>query len=94
MMIDEMSLGLSPKLVKEMFAIVRRINQSGTTVLLVEQNARQALQQADLAIILESGQVAASGEAASFLSGDTLQSLYLGQNERSSRERAVKEGAV
>ncbi len=79
-MIDEMSLGLAPKLVKEMFRVVRQINQSGTTVLLVEQNARLALQHADSAFILENGRVAASGDAATFLSDQTLQALYLGRS--------------
>ncbi len=71
-----------------MFRVVREINRAGTTVLLVEQNARLALQHADSAFILENGRVAASGDAATFLSDQTLQALYLGRSTESHKEKA------
>ncbi len=89
MMIDEMSLGLAPQLVKEMFVIVREINRTGTTVILVEQNARLALQQSDLCCILENGRVAAQGEASQFLADEVLQALYLGKTTEEPRKKKI-----
>jgi branched-chain amino acid transport system ATP-binding protein len=78
MLLDEPSLGLAPKLVADMFRLIRDIAQAGVTLLLVEQNARQALRIADRAYILEKGRIAASGIAASLASDPAVVASYLG----------------
>lgn len=78
LMLDEPSLGLAPLLVKEIFQIIRRLKAAGVTILLVEQNARQALQVADRGYVLETGQIVVEGPAAELLRGETLQRAYLG----------------
>jgi branched-chain amino acid transport system ATP-binding protein len=78
MLLDEPSLGLAPKLVGEMFHLIRRINESGVTILLVEQNARQALRISHRAYVLEKGRVSASGIAASLASDPAVVASYLG----------------
>jgi len=77
-LLDEPSLGLAPKLVADMFRLIRDIAQAGVTLLLVEQNARQALRIADRAYILEKGRIAASGIAASLASDPAVVASYLG----------------
>jgi branched-chain amino acid transport system ATP-binding protein len=78
MLLDEPSLGLSPKLVAEMFRLIREINQAGVTLLLVEQNARQALRIAHRAYVLEKGRISASGIASSLASDPAVVASYLG----------------
>jgi branched-chain amino acid transport system ATP-binding protein len=78
LMLDEPSLGLAPRMVNEIFAIIRRLKEEGATILLVEQNARKALQVADRAYILETGAVVAQGGAAELASGSEVQRAYLG----------------
>ena len=78
MLLDEPSLGLSPKLVGEMFRLIREINQGGVTILLVEQNARQALRISQRAYVLEKGRISASGIAASLASDPAVVASYLG----------------
>ena len=78
LMLDEPSLGLAPLLVKEIFRIVRRLKDEGATILLVEQNAKQALQVADRGYILETGQIVLEGSAAELLQGEAVQRAYLG----------------
>jgi len=78
MLLDEPSRGLAPKLVAEMFALIRRINAAGVTVLLVEQNARQALLVSSRAYVLEKGRVSTSGIAASLASDPRVVASYLG----------------
>jgi branched-chain amino acid transport system ATP-binding protein len=78
MLLDEPSLGLAPKLVAEMFRLIREINQAGVTILLVEQNARQALRIAQRAYVLEKGRVSASGIASSLASDPSVVASYLG----------------
>ena len=78
MLLDEPSLGLAPKLVADMFRLIREINQAGVTLLLVEQNARQALRIADRAYVLEKGRISASGIAASLASDPAVVASYLG----------------
>ena len=78
LMMDEPSMGLSPILVEEIFAIIRDINQEGTTILLVEQNAHMALSIANRAYVLETGSIVMSGEASQLLNDDKVQSAYLG----------------
>lgn len=74
---DEPSLGLSPKLIDEYFAIVAAIHRRGTTVLLIEQNAETALSLADRGYLLVRGRIAASGTSAELLRDDTVRQLYL-----------------
>jgi branched-chain amino acid transport system ATP-binding protein len=76
-MMDEPSLGLSPKLIDEYFDIVAAVNRSGTTVLLIEQNAEMALSIAHRGILLTKGRVAAAGGAADLLDSDAIRHLYL-----------------
>ena len=79
LLLDEPSLGLAPKLVKEIFAIIRRVNQEeGTTMLLVEQNAQIALQTADFGYVLEVGRIVLEGETAVLLQKDDIREFYLG----------------
>ena len=78
LMLDEPSLGLSPRMVDELLSIVRRIASQGVTVLMVEQNVRKALQAADRGYVLERGRVVASGEAQALLNSDAVRQAYLG----------------
>jgi branched-chain amino acid transport system ATP-binding protein len=78
LMLDEPSLGLAPKLVADVFDIVREINGRGITVLIVEQNAVQTLQLADRAYVLESGSVTLEGHGAELLEDPRVRSAYLG----------------
>jgi branched-chain amino acid transport system ATP-binding protein len=78
LMLDEPSLGLAPRLVDEVFAIVRRIRDEGVTVLLIEQNVARALAVGDDAHVLERGRLVASGPAAELLTSDLIQAAYLG----------------
>ncbi len=78
LMLDEPSLGLAPIIVAEMFDTVRRINAEGTTVLLVEQNVRQALEIADRGYVIETGRVVGSGTRAELLASDEIRKAYLG----------------
>ena len=77
-MLDEPSLGLAPLLVKEIFNIIRRINEDGMTVLLVEQNAQMALSVANRAYVLETGKISMSGDAQELLHNDAVRKAYLG----------------
>ena len=78
LLMDEPSMGLSHILVQEIFKIIRNVRDSGTTVLLVEQNAQEALKIADRAYVLETGTVAAQGAAAELLGNDEVRRAYLG----------------
>lgn len=78
LLLDEPSLGLSPKFVQEIMRLIRRINQEGTTVLLVEQNVRQALQISNRAYVMEKGVIQLSGDAAAVASDPRVLSAYLG----------------
>jgi branched-chain amino acid transport system ATP-binding protein len=78
LLLDEPSMGLAPILVDEIFAIIRRINEAGTTILLVEQNAFKALGIAVRAYILETGQVLKSGPAQALMGDPTVKAAYLG----------------
>jgi branched-chain amino acid transport system ATP-binding protein len=80
-LMDEPSLGLSPKLVREIFAIVRRLKEEqGATILLVEQNAKAALDVADCGSVLELGKVAMQGTVAELVSSEVIRNSYLGAN--------------
>ena len=78
LLLDEPSMGLSPILVDEIFSIITEINEEGTTILLVEQNAFKALAAADRAYILETGTIALSGEAHELMKNDNVKKAYLG----------------
>ncbi|WP_369052201.1 ABC transporter ATP-binding protein [Kineococcus terrestris] len=78
LLLDEPSMGLAPKLIQQIFAIVREINAQGTTVLLVEQNAAQALRTADVAYVLETGTVVRHGTGAELAADDSIRAAYLG----------------
>jgi len=78
LMLDEPSLGLSPVLVREIFDVILRIKESGTTVLLVEQDVKASLQIAAWGYVLENGRVVMSGEAGEILESDRVRKAYLG----------------
>jgi len=78
-LMDEPSMGLSPILVGEIFDIVKSISESGTTVLLVEQNAKKALSIADRAYVLETGKVVLSGDAKDLMNNEEVKKAYLGE---------------
>jgi len=78
-LMDEPSMGLSPLLVTEVFDIIREISASGTTVLLVEQNAKKALSIADRAYVLETGNIALQGNAQELMNNEAVQKAYLGE---------------
>ena len=78
-LMDEPSMGLSPLLVKEVFAIIKEIHRAGITVLLNEQNARMALSIADRAYLLETGKISISGDAGELLNDERVKKAYLGQ---------------
>ena len=87
MMLDEPSLGLAPLLVAEIFERIRALNQElGTTVLLVEQNARRALEIADHAYVMENGRIVLEGPAAELASNPDVQEFYLGLSEGGARK--------
>lgn len=79
LMMDEPSLGLAPLLVKEIFNIIREINQNGTTILLIEQNAKAALQIAHYAYVLETGSVVLEGRGKELLENEKVRKAYLGE---------------
>ncbi|WP_129839141.1 ABC transporter ATP-binding protein [Streptomyces sp. RFCAC02] len=79
LLLDEPSMGLAPLIVQQIFEILREINAQGTTLLLVEQNAAQALRLADRGYVLETGTVAMSGEAGTLLSDPRIRAAYLGE---------------
>lgn len=78
LLLDEPSMGLAPLLVKTIFKIIQEINQSGTTILLVEQNANMALSIADRAYVIETGKIVASGSAEELTQSDQIRKAYLG----------------
>ena len=79
LILDEPSMGLAPLVVKDIFNTIVEINKSGTTILLVEQNANMALSIADRAYVLETGKIVLSGDAKELLEDDSIKSAYLGE---------------
>lgn len=77
-LMDEPSMGLSPLLVKEIFAIIKQLHESGITILLVEQNAKMALAVSDRAYVLETGKISMSGKASELAEDDRVRRAYLG----------------
>ena len=80
MMLDEPSLGLAPLVVQDIFRIIQEINRQGVTVLLIEQNANMALKIADLAYVLETGNITMSGTGAELLVNEKVKEAYLGKH--------------
>lgn len=78
LILDEPSMGLSPLLVKEIFEIIKDVNKSGVTVLLVEQNAKRALSISDRAYVLETGRIVKEGKASELLEDEAIKKAYLG----------------
>ena len=78
-LMDEPSMGLSPIFVNEIFDIIREVSEAGTTVLLVEQNAKKALAIADRAYVLETGKITLSGDADVLMNDDSVKKAYLGE---------------
>ena len=81
MMMDEPSLGLAPLVVKGIFDIIRKINQQGVTILLIEQNANMALQAAHTAYVLETGRITMTGTGAELLANEKIKEAYLGKTK-------------
>ena len=81
-MMDEPSLGLAPLVIKDIFNIIRRINESGTTVLLVEQNANMALKVAHHAYVLETGSIKMEGSGKELLENEEIKEAYLGKKKK------------
>lgn len=79
LMMDEPSLGLAPLIVKMIFEIIREINKTGTTVLLIEQNAKAALEIADTGYVLETGRIILQGKGRELLEDDRVRKAYLGE---------------
>ena len=78
LLLDEPSMGLAPILVKEIFSIIEEINKNGTTILLIEQNAKMALSIADKAYVLETGNIVLEGSGKELLNSANVQKAYLG----------------
>ena len=78
LLLDEPTLGLAPLIVKQIFATLRQLNQNGKTILLIEQNANQALKLSDYSYILENGRVALEGKSSALIADPTVQRSYLG----------------
>ncbi|MCF2596560.1 ABC transporter ATP-binding protein [Pseudoflavonifractor phocaeensis] len=82
LLLDEPSLGLAPLVVQDIFSIIREINRQGVTVLLIEQNANMALKIADLAYVLETGNITMSGTGAELLADEKVKEAYLGKRRK------------
>ena len=78
LMLDEPSMGLAPLLVEQIFAIIKELNEAGTTILLVEQNAQMALSVADRGYVLETGKIVTADKAAALLDNEAVKIAYLG----------------
>lgn len=81
LMMDEPSLGLAPIVVQDIFKIIKTINEQGVTVLLIEQNANMALKTADLAYVLETGEITKFGTGAELLADESIKEAYLGKSK-------------
>ena len=81
LMLDEPSLGLAPLIVQQIFDIIREINNAGVTVLLIEQNANMALKTADMAYVIETGEIVLSGSGRQVLENPTVREAYLGKKK-------------
>ncbi|GAC1602172.1 MAG: hypothetical protein NVS3B21_30190 [Acidimicrobiales bacterium] len=93
LLLDEPSLGLAPIIVGQIGEVIREIHRQGTSVLLVEQNARMALSVADSAFVLDVGKVSLHGSAAELSATDEVQRLYLGHGADADEQAAVRRGS-
>jgi len=89
LLLDEPSLGLAPQIVQNIFRVLAEINREGTTILLVEQNARLALRLAHRAYVLETGRIQAHGPARELAASDAIAKAYLGTSLGNSSENAA-----
>jgi branched-chain amino acid transport system ATP-binding protein len=89
LLLDEPSLGLAPRIIGQIGEVIAEINRQGTSVLLVEQNATMALGVADLAYVLDVGEVSLSGNARELAQTDEVQRLYLGHDADQPQERTT-----
>ena len=89
-MMDEPSLGLAPLVVKDIFSIIRRINDDGVTVLLIEQNANAALRAADYGFVMETGRIILSSSGESLLASESVRSAYLGSRGSAPAPRTAR----
>ena len=78
LMMDEPSLGLAPLIVKDIFRIIQNINKLGVTILLIEQNAKAALEIADYGYVMETGNIVMEGSGSELLNNDNVKKAYLG----------------
>jgi branched-chain amino acid transport system ATP-binding protein len=81
LMLDEPSMGLAPLVVEEVFRIIKNINNNGTTILVVEQNAQVALSVADYGYVMEVGEIILHDDAKSLLTNPQVKKIYLGEND-------------
>ena len=81
-MMDEPSLGLAPLIVNDIFDIIKEINKSGTTILLIEQNANKALKAADYGYVLETGNITMEGKGLELLQSEKVKEAYLGTSKK------------
>ncbi len=79
LMLDEPSLGLAPKIVSDVFGIIKRLNSNGMTILLVEQNAAQALKISDYGYVLENGKITLEDESSNLITNEQVRKSYLGE---------------
>ena len=93
LLLDEPSLGLAPVLVQEVFRVIKEINGMGTTILLVEQNARMALLVAHRGFVLETGRVMLADTAANLLANEDMKAHYLGAHAHVKEARQRRRGA-
>ncbi len=82
MMMDEPSLGLAPLVVQQIFSIIKEINKKGVTILLIEQNANMALKTADIAYVIETGNIVLTGSGKELLENETVKEAYLGKSKK------------
>jgi len=80
LLLDEPSLGLAPLLIREVFRVIRKIHEEGTTILLIEQNAMAALNVADYGYVLETGEIVLEGTGKDLLSDERVKKAYLGES--------------
>ncbi len=90
LLLDEPSLGLAPLLVAEIFRTLEQLRRRGTTILLVEQNARQALEISDRAYVLETGRIELSGRSKDLIANEEVKKAYLGRMDRHPKRKGVK----
>lgn len=81
MMMDEPSLGLAPLVVRDIFSIIRKVNEQGVTILLIEQNANMALRTADIGYVMETGRITMHGTGMELYENDTIKEAYLGRKK-------------